>query len=195
MGEFSDKPPVSGSAFRQLVDGSVRIVSATLFTSKVASLQCGMFDERMAAEDFDYHLRLARIADFHYIQDPLYYSRAVRGSLGRRPWLWAPDVIRAIEKHKDLLQDELAPILRDRVLRLSASCFQHGGFLEGVAWGSRAVQRSNGIGQKSAAVLRVAIDAVRCSMRYWAVRLLPDRHVQHVRQLKARLTKWRRARS
>ena len=76
-------------------------------------IRAGGFDPEMEVEDTDLFLRLGRTATFHYIDEPIFYSRYTPGSFGKKPWLWGRSIVKALSKHGDLLGDRL-PLLLSR---------------------------------------------------------------------------------
>ena len=186
VSEVSDTPPVRGTnALRQLAWNSQSvIVPATLFVSRDLLRACGGFDESMKAEDYDIHLRLSRSARFEYVGQPLYSSRVIQGSLGRKPWLWAEDIEQALRKHEDLLGQELQPILAKRRADVSLACFSHGAASLGLRWAHKSFKARSGA-ERWRHVPFFAVKAVLATLRYEAVRWLPGRLVTLVRRIKS----------
>ncbi len=120
------KKPARGDAFLDIARGDCRIISSTVAVPRSVFELVGVYDETLRAEDFDMHLRQARVARFEFIDEPLFYSRSVPGSLGRRPDRWAADVFRALEKHRDRLGPEYPRIVASRGVALAAMCASHG---------------------------------------------------------------------
>ena len=125
--EDSGRRPLKGEVFWDLI-GPERfgIVSSTLFLRKSLLSSVGGFDITLKAEDYDLHLRLSRKARFDYIDKPLFYARHVRGSLGRRPWLYADGSLHALEKHADEMGARYRDIMRRKTFGYSRSCFEYG---------------------------------------------------------------------
>jgi glycosyltransferase involved in cell wall biosynthesis len=186
-------PLIGRDGLRKIAYGSERvIVPATLFLRSELLRQVGAFDETMAAEDYDLHLRLSRQASFEFVRRPVYCARVVRGSLGRRPWVWGQDTIRAWEKHRDALPEELPQILFRRRADLAAACFSQGGVGHGVRWAGEALRMQRGLQRlRSATVL--AARAVVGLVRYASVRVLPDSAVERIRRWKHGISSRRRA--
>lgn len=82
-------------------------------------LMVGPYDVNLKAEDFDIHLRLARLARFVYVDEPLFFSRRVKGSLGSKRRVWSDDIFIALAKHRDFLGPEYKKIVINRHKKLA----------------------------------------------------------------------------
>lgn len=116
------KPPLQGRVFGDIAEKKGRIVPPTFFTSRSIYEACGGFDETMRAEDFDFHLRAARRAEFVYMDRKLLFKREVKNSLGNSTSKWADDLLRALEKHLDFDPALVSRALRSQNLRLIWRC-------------------------------------------------------------------------
>lgn len=116
------KPPLLGDAFWQIAEGSGRIVSPTFFTSRVVYERVGGFDESLRAEDFDLHLRTARIAPYHYIDQKHLFKREGASGLGSATSVWLDDVFVALSKHVDLDEDRVNAVIDHRYPSLARRC-------------------------------------------------------------------------
>ena len=116
------KPPLLGDAFWQIAEGRGRIVSPTFFTSRVVYERVGGFDETLRAEDFDLHLRTARVAPYHYIDEKHLSKREGVPGLGSATSVWLDDVFVALLKHTDLDEDRLNAAIDNRYPSLARRC-------------------------------------------------------------------------
>lgn len=139
LGRVSEVAPLHGQEFETIATGSGRLLPSSMFLPRALLLGVGGFDPAMIAEDYDIHLRLARVGEFEFIDEPLVYSRFTPGSLGKQPWLWGQDLIDSIVKHADILGDRLPEILSDRAARISLTCFEYGRWGVGLHWAKRSV--------------------------------------------------------
>ena len=168
----SDSLPLRGEAFELLVNGGGRLMPCTMFLRRQLLLDAGAFDPDMIAEDCDLHLRLARTAEFHYVEDPIFYSRYTPGSLGKKPWLWGDGIIKALEKHEDVLGDRL-PCLRAKASsNICDHCVEYGEWSHGIRWGAKAIGYAPGIGAKTRVASRLVYRIGRAGVRNVAYRLV-----------------------
>lgn len=182
ISEISKKPPASGDAFLDIANGKCRIVSSTVVLPRKLMLDIGGYDESLKAEDFDMHLRVARHAKFHYITEPLFYSRYFSNSLGRSPWLWGDDIYTALIKHENELGTQLNRILLKRSRKLFNSCIQHGsGFIAFKYWGF-AIHYSSGFLETSRTLILLFGEGVITLFRTLLKKMLPNRSVVLIRK-------------
>jgi alpha-1,3-rhamnosyltransferase len=116
-------PPYAGDSFLNIAYGRGFIISSTMFLSRRLYEIVGLFDPRLREEDFDIHLRLARVAQYIYIDEPLFLARKVRGSLGSRRHDWSNDIFLALEKHKDFLGFDYQNVVENRHKKLSVDFY------------------------------------------------------------------------
>ena len=128
--ESSPVPPVKGDSFLDLSFGRGRVIAITLFLSRDLLERTGPFDETLVSEDFDYHLRLSKHAEFHFIDRPLAYCRVLPTSLGRSPRKWASDGVKILSKHKDDLGCRYAEALSSKHFRNFSVFCQNGFFVD-----------------------------------------------------------------
>lgn len=122
-----NRPPAQGSAFYAIARGECRIISSSVVFPRWLWAQAGPYDERLVAEDFDMHLRQARFAEFAYIDEPLFCTRKVPSSLGQRPDRWIEDVFIALDKHRDMFDEEsFRELLLRRRRHAAGVCSEHG---------------------------------------------------------------------
>jgi len=179
-------PPYSGDAFFTIAQGRGFMVPSTMFLSRTLMKAVGPFDESLRADDFDIHLRLARLARFVYVDTPLFLARRVAGSLGSRRRFWSDDVFIALAKHADYMGSAYKKIVTGRHKKLAIDCYSdldlHG------AWHhfKHAVKSAPGL---SSAVVPVQVLAglVSRTPRALAFAILPMSGVQHARRWKRRL--------
>jgi hypothetical protein len=110
------KPPVLGDAFWQFAEGDGRIVAPTFFTSRLVYERAGGFDENLRVEDVDLHLRTARFAEYHYIDEKLLFKRESTSSLGQQTF-WTKDIFVALSKHRDLDERRIDALIDGRYPR------------------------------------------------------------------------------
>lgn len=177
------KRPARGDAFLDIARGDCRIVSSTVVVPRRVFERVGTYDESLRAEDFDMHLRQARVATFEFIDEPLFFSRAVPGSLGRRPDRWAADVFRALAKHEDRLGDELARILARRGVSLAAMCASHGLWRPMMELAETALRADVSARERARTVASLARELPVSAARGWALRSLPPERVEGLRSV------------
>ncbi|MEM9864756.1 MAG: glycosyltransferase family A protein [Myxococcota bacterium] len=135
--------PAEGHCFRELAEGKLRIISSTVVVPRTVWETCGDYDESFRAEDYDMHLRQARVAPFEYIDEALFVSRALPGSLGRSPAIWADDIFASLRKHADFFATgELDVILQNRRMLLAHTCAAHGQWRSGLHFAAEAVRNA-----------------------------------------------------
>ncbi len=115
------KPPVLGDAFWQIAEGTGIIVAPTFFTSRLVYERAGGFDETLRYEDYDLHLRTARVAAYHYIDEKHLFKRESPTSLGHQTF-WAKDKYVALSKHKDLDEDRINALIDGSYPRHARRC-------------------------------------------------------------------------
>jgi glycosyltransferase involved in cell wall biosynthesis len=163
--------PLRGQAFELLVNGGGRLMPCTMFLRRQLLLDAGAFDPDMIAEDCDLHLRLARMAEFHYVEDPIFYSRHTPGSLGKRPWLWGDGIIKALQKHEDALGSRLPGLLAKASSNICDHCFEYGEWTHGVRWGGKAIGYAPDIRAKTRVAGHLAYRICRAGARNVTQRL------------------------
>lgn len=183
MDEVAQLAPLRGQAFEQMVTGQGRMTPCTMVMRRRLLLEAGGFDPQLAAEDTDLFLRLARIAEFHYIEEPIFYSRYTPGSLGKRPWVWGDSTIRAIQKHADILGPRLQPLLSKVAANLCDHCFEYGEWGHGLRWCGRAIGFAPGAAAKATVAGHLGYRIGRAAARNLAYRLFG----------RERLVRWKRA--
>jgi glycosyltransferase involved in cell wall biosynthesis len=171
INEIAETIPLQGDAFEMAISGCGDVVPSTIFVRLELLRDIGGFDSSMVAEDLDLKLRLARRATFHYIDEPLFYSRHTPGSLGKRPWLWGDSIIRSIEKHEDILGARLPVLLSKSSENISAACFEQGGVRQGLRWAGKAIGHAPGRLAKLKAAARLTARSARGMARSTAIRL------------------------
>lgn len=124
----SPVPPATGSCFEDLVMERVRIVLATALFRRDVFEEVGGFDESLAAEDFDFHLRMSKVTRCAFVAEPLTCKREVEGSLNTNVGAWGGDIITAVEKHERDLGALFPAALRFRYLRLVQACAVRGDY-------------------------------------------------------------------
>jgi glycosyltransferase involved in cell wall biosynthesis len=180
----SETVPLRGQAFELLVNGGGRLLPCTMFIRRQLLLDAGAFDPEMIAEDCDLHLRLARAAEFHYVEDPIFYSRYTPESLGKKPWLWGEGIIKALAKHEDLLGDRLPRLQAKASANICDHCFEYGEWSHGLRWGGKALGFAPGVGAKTRVAGHLAFRIARAGARNIAYRLFGrDRLVRLKRKL------------
>jgi alpha-1,3-rhamnosyltransferase len=181
---ISTQAPLRGDAFELWLSGQGRMAPSTMFVRRELLLRAGGFDPSFFAEDHDLFLRLTRAARFHYIEEPLFYSRVTQGSLGTKTWVWAEDVVRAIRKHEDRLGDRLPGIISKASENLAVACLENGGPGHAWTWARRAVREAPGTGSKLRIAARISARGARAVARSSAIRLFGrDRLVRAKRRL------------
>lgn len=117
-------PPLSGESFYDVAFTRKFIISSTIFLKKSLLLKVGAFDETLRVEDFDLHLRLARVSKFMFIDDPIFYSRVLKESFGNRVSSWSDDIIVSLEKNKEFFGDNYKKVKNHHHVRLSIGSAQ-----------------------------------------------------------------------
>lgn len=112
-------PPLKGDVFYAVAYGRGFIISSTMFLSRKLLERVGPYDTELRAEDFDMHLRLARLARFVYLDEPLFLARKLAGSLGSRRRVWSDDIFVALAKHKDYLGVKYKKVVTLRHVKLA----------------------------------------------------------------------------
>lgn len=110
--------PLSGNCFWEIAEGKGKIVPITMFASRSLYNKVGNFDQELKAEDFDMHLRMARVANYVFIDKCLVYSRITPGSLGKSARIWAKDIFSALDKHMDIDPIRIESIKKKRYIML-----------------------------------------------------------------------------
>jgi hypothetical protein len=131
--------PAIGKCFEGLATSSLRVIAGSMAMPRRLLTDIGGYDESIKSEDFDILLRLSQKARFEFINEPLYCSRVVGGSLGRKPWVWAEGTVTALSKHRDALGERFDEIMMRRQVRLAYVCFVHGSIRHGLHWSARAL--------------------------------------------------------
>lgn len=139
LDDIATQQPFEGECFDLIVGGGGRMLPSTMFTRTALLRRAGGFDPTIRVEDTDLFLRLGRVAWFHYLDQPNFYSRWTPGSLGKQPWAWGDDVIKALSKHADRLGDRLPHLLGEVSLNIAQNCVAYGRWGDGLKWGGRAV--------------------------------------------------------
>jgi glycosyltransferase involved in cell wall biosynthesis len=163
--------PLKGHAFEAFATGHGRILPSTMFVRRNLLLKIGGFDPEIIAEDCDLMLRLARAAEFDYIEDPIFYSRYTPGSLGKKPWLWGDGIIKALAKHEDLLGKRLPGLLAQASANICDHCFEYGEWSHGIRWGGKALGYAPGLGAKGRLAGHLTYRIARAGVRNVAYRL------------------------
>jgi glycosyltransferase involved in cell wall biosynthesis len=136
----SPMPPATGSCFLDLVLCRADMAGGTVMVRTDLLRRIGAYDEQLASEDYDLHLRLARATRIGYVAEPLTHIRTVPNSYGQSPGRWVEDGLRIIAKHRDALNDSYTEALRLKCLRNVAVCTFHGHFRGAVRYTTRAVR-------------------------------------------------------
>ena len=182
IGPLRSTSPARGDAFDLIATGKAHVVSAGIFLRRDLLLAAGGFDPTMVAEDLDLHLRLARRARFHYLDEPLFFSRHTPGSLGKRPWLWGDSIIRSLAKHEDILGSRLPALLSKSSENIAVACFEQGERRPGLHWARRALAYAPGLSAQSATAARLAVRSARATTRSLAVRLFGRERLVRVKR-------------
>ena len=164
--EVGERPPLHGDAFEARVTEEGWIAPSTILLRRDFLIRCGGFDPTFRAEDHDLLLRLTRAAHFEFIEEPLYYSRYTPGSLGKKPWLYGDDHLRALAKHKDILGDRLPELVQKVCEQISVFSFEFGNPREGLRWGIKALKATRGLRQRFIRGARLALRASRGVFRF-----------------------------
>ena len=168
-------PPAQGRCFEAFATSTARVVAGTIVLPRALLEELGGYDPTLKSEDFDLYLRLSRRVPFVFIDEPLYYAREVRGSLGRKPWVWAHGTVAALGKHRDFLGPRFDEILLKRQIRLSHVCFVHGGFVHGARWAGRAMKTASAEGSRLRTGTRLLKGMLSGTIQHLARRLVPAR--------------------
>jgi glycosyltransferase involved in cell wall biosynthesis len=180
--EIATTRPLQGQAFDLVVSGGGHMIPCTMFVRRALLVEAGGFDPTMVAEDADLQLRLARRAEFHYIDEPIFYSRYTPGSLGKKPWLWGDSIIRAIEKHEDILGPRLPVLLSKASENIAAACFEQGETRTGVRWAREALRQAPGRAAKTKVFGRLVRRLSRAAARSAAIRLFGRERLVRVKR-------------
>lgn len=179
---ISTNLPLRGDAFELWLSGNGRMAPSTMFVRRELLLRAGGFDPTFFAEDHDLFLRLTRVARFHYIEEPLFYSRVTPGSLGKKTWIWAEDVVRAIQKHEDRLGARLPGIVSKASENIAVACLENGGPVHALGWARRAIREAPGLGSKLRTAARLSSRGARAAARNGAVRLFGRERLVRVKR-------------
>lgn len=171
MSDVAATEPLQGHAFESAVTGRGHMLPSTLFIRRDLLIEAGGFDPTMVAEDLDLQLRLARRASFHYIPEPIFYSRYTPGSLGKRPWLWGDSIIRSIAKHADILGSRLPGLLSKSSENIAVACIEQGEVQTGLHWSRQALGHSPGTRAKLGTAARLIARSTRALVRSTALGL------------------------
>jgi alpha-1,3-rhamnosyltransferase len=173
---LSPRGPARGMCFEEIATSSVRVIAGSFSVPRNFLLSIGAYDPNIQSEDFDVYLRTAREIPFIFIDQPLYFSRHLQGSLGRRPWVWAEGTVAALEKHRDFLGPRFAHICVKRYVGLSYSCFAHGGAWQGLCWAWRTLKQHQGsVGGKLFLCAKLARGMFAGLAGYQLRRILPPK--------------------
>jgi glycosyltransferase involved in cell wall biosynthesis len=183
LGQVSQVAPLHGEEFERIATKSGRLLPSSMFLPRQLFEGIGGFDPQLIAEDYDVHLRLARVGQFEFIDEPLVYSRYTPGSLGKQPWVWGQCIIDSIVKHKDILGDRLPQILSDRAARIALTCFEYGRWGAGMHWAKRSVAYARGGRAKLQAFNRTTLSMTHGIARGIAYRVFG-------RDLLVRMKRW-----
>lgn len=191
LSEIRTVPPLQGDAFDKILYSTGFIIPSTIFLSKKLISEVGGFDERLVAEDFDFHLRLARNASFHYINKPMFFSRALSGSLGNRMEVWSDDIFKSLEKHRLFIGDKYNEVVLHHHKRLMKGSAQRLSFKNSVKHYRCyfSIYSENGILGKKIYFIIVILREVS---RGILVFLFPGSAVEFLRFLKHKIYKFMR---
>lgn len=162
-------PPASGMAFWDLAEGKCKIIPSTLFAPRSVYELVGGFDEKLTAEDFDLHLRIARVAQYVFVNKPIFFVRKVRGSLGSKTAKWAGDVFVALEKHRKLDPERIQEISRDREIDIMKKLFLECDIKNGFAYWRKITLQTHEPGRPS--ILRLSSESLFNLILGYAIRL------------------------
>jgi glycosyltransferase involved in cell wall biosynthesis len=171
MDAIARQRPFEGHCFELIVSGEGRMLPSTMFTTRALLERAGGFDPNIRLEDTDLFLRLGRVAFFHYIRQPNFYSRYTPGSYGKKPWAWGETIIVALSKHEDILGSRLPGLLSQASENISAHCLEQGVIGPGLHWAARAVGYAPGPVAKARVVGKLASRGSWRLARSTAVRL------------------------
>jgi len=165
LDDIAQQKPLEGHCFELIATGGGRMLPSTMFTRTDLLRRAGGFDDTIRVEDTDLFLRLGRVAWFHYIREPNFYSRYTPGSLGKKPWLWGDDVLKALSKHEDLLGPRLPHLLAQVSLNVFHNCIAYGRWTDGLKWSGRAIRFAPTLGAKARTAVSVAVTLPRAMTR------------------------------
>jgi hypothetical protein len=154
-----------------------------MFVSRALMEAVGPYDENLIAEDFDMHLRLARLASYVYIDKPLFYSRKTVGNLGSKRSGWSDDIFVALEKHKDTLSAEYSRVLISRHLKLAQAFFLDLDFARAKLHFGKAIDLTPRA-HRLAALARVTFTIIVLSPKALLKMLLPEWGLSRIRAMK-----------
>ncbi len=98
---LQDGHPRVGNLFTSLLGPSFMTTPSVMM--RMTAKHCtGRYDERLTAEDYDMWLRMSRLFDWVYVDEPLIYYRVVPGSLSQSRQFqerWGEDRLLILRKH------------------------------------------------------------------------------------------------
>lgn len=178
----SPVPPAVGSCFEDLVMERARVVLATALFRRDAFDEVGGFDEALAAEDFDFLLRMSKVTRCAFVAEPLTCKREVEGSLNTNVGAWAGDIITALEKHERDLGPRFPAALRFRYLRLVQACAVRGDYRLAAWYLRELVGRQEQPAQRASAAASGAAVVARAAGTRALRRALPTSAFQTLRE-------------
>lgn len=171
----STTPPAKGKCFEAFATVEARVLAGTVVLPKRVIEEAGGYDAAMRCEDYDLYLRLSREIPFVFVNEPLYYSREVRGSLGRKPWVWAEGTIAALARHREFLGARYDQVLLKRLTDISYFCFVHGGFGHGLGWARRAIMSPPAQNARATTAARLLEGMISGTVQHLARSAIPSR--------------------
>ncbi len=183
--QMSYKNPGSGSdIFYDMLNGNVKFISPTFVVPNYVYEKTGLYDESLMAEDFDMHLRQARVARFIYLDVPLYYKRDLKDSLGTKTNLWGDDILIALEKHKDYLGKNYIGFIKRKTYQLMINSSLQNDLVSFRKYRKKFIKSTDGSYNKIIAILKATFIIVKYSMIRIAKRILPTAIVYTIRKVK-----------
>jgi hypothetical protein len=180
--------PWQGKDFYSKVEAEGWVVPGTIFFSRNLHKSVGEYDVTLRAEDFDMLLRLARIANFVYIDKPLYLSRKVNGSLGTQRRLWSEDIFVAYEKHKDYLGVHYNKIIASRHKVLAIGFYTEYDFLRAAHHLRNALKYSQG-DIKLFVLMQIIFACICATPRSVFLYVFPNTMINYIRSIKHKIVR------
>lgn len=179
--------PLQGNSFLSIANRENWIIPGTVFVSRSLHNIVGEWDLSLIAEDFDMLLRLSRVAQFVYIDEPLFLTRKLHNSLGTQRRLWINDVFSALEKHRDFNGIDFNKIITHRHEIESVLFYSDGDIIRAVHHLLNAIKLRSELSKKFITFLRVVYLFITATPRVIIMYVFPIRIIRLTRKYKHRL--------
>jgi glycosyltransferase involved in cell wall biosynthesis len=167
--------PAEGDCFLDLATERRQVIGSTVFIRAECLRRLRGFDSTFVLEDYDLHLRLARITKFGFLDRPVTNLRCLPDSLGRRPRLWIDERLQILSKHREQLGAHYTDAVRSVSLRNVGVCLLHGSPSSAARCARTALAHAPGARTRLRVLRMVGVTALGLLFRRTVGRVLPQR--------------------